>query len=204
MRTEKIIQLFRKNHGYLKSAVLQKNGIHTSYIKKLVEEGRIDRIKRGLYRLPPDELIQDERFTFEYFDAAAAVPKGIFCLSTALYYHGLTTTNPVVLEMAILPTQRNTKLFNVAIKYYRFQKPYYEYDIERIMTDLFPIKIYSKEKSVCDGVRMRHLIGEDIAMEGLNSYVRQSEKDINKLLETAAFCKIRHVVEPAVKAMIGF
>ncbi len=204
MHPKKIVQLFKESHGYLKSADLLKHGIHTSYIKKLVEEGKIDRIKRGLYRLPPDELVQDERFTFEYFDAAAAVPKGIFCLSTALYYHGLTVTNPSVLEMAILPTQRNTRLFNLAIRFYRFQNPYYQYDIEEIHTEFFPIKIYGKEKSVCDAIRMRHLIGENIAMEGLNSYIKQPEKDINKLLETATFCKIRHIVEPAVKAMIGF
>lgn len=204
MHPEKIIQLFKEGRGYLKSADLLKHRIHTSQIKKLVVDGKIDRIKRGLYRLPPDELIQDERFTFEYFDAAVAVPKGIFCLSTALYYHGLTTTNPSVFEMAILPTQRNAKLFDVAIRFYRFQKPYFKFEVEEIHTDLLPIKIYGKEKSVCDVIRMRHLVGEDIAMEGLNSYIRQSEKDINKLLETAAFCKIRHIVEPAVKAMIGF
>ncbi|MBN1779634.1 type IV toxin-antitoxin system AbiEi family antitoxin domain-containing protein [bacterium] len=204
MHPEKIIHLFKKSHGYLKSTDLLKHGVHTSQIKKLVEDGRINRIKRGLYRLPPNELVQDERFTFEYFDAAVAVPKGIFCLSTALYYHGLTTTNPSVFEMAILPTQRNTRLFNVAVRFYRFQKPYFQYDVEEIDTELLPIKIYGKEKSVCDVIRMRHLVGEDIAMEGLNSYIRQSEKDINKLLETAIFCKIRHIVEPAVKAMIGF
>ena len=204
MHPEKIIQFFKKSQGYLKSADLIKHGIHTSHIKKLVEEGKIDRIKRGLYRLPPDQLVQDEKFTFEYFDAAVAVPKGIFCLSTALYHHGLTTTNPSVLEMAILPTQRNARLFNVAIRFYRFQKMYYQYDIEEIHTDLFPVKIYGKEKSVCDVIRMRHLVGEDIAMEGLNSYIKQKDKDVNKLLKTATFCKIRHIVEPAVKAMIGF
>lgn len=204
MNSDKIVQRFIDSHGYLKSADLQKYGIHTSHIKQLVEDGRIDRIKRGLYRLPPDELVQDPQFTFEYFDVAAAVPNGVFCLSTALYYHGLTTTNPSVLDIAILPTQRNTQLFNVTIRFYRFQKPYFQYDVEKIQAELFPIKIYGKEKSVCDAIRMRHLIGEDMAMEGLNTYIKQPEKDINRLLETAAFCKIRHIVEPAVKAMTGF
>lgn len=204
MQSKRILKLFKEHHGYLRSADLVKYGIHTSSIKKLVEDGKIDRIRRGLYRLPPGELVQDETFTFEYFDAAAAVPKGIFCLSTALYYHGLTTQNPSVLEMAILPTQRNTTLFSAAIRFYRFQKPYFTYDVETIHTNLFPLKIYGQEKSVCDAIRMRHLVGEDIAMEGLNSYIKRPEKDINRLLETATFCKIRHIVEPAVKAMVGF
>jgi len=204
MQPEKITRLFSENNGYLRSSELLRYGIHTSQIKALVDQGRIDRIKRGLYRLPPDELIADSTFTYEYFDVTMAVPNGIFCLSTALHYHGLTTSNPSVFDMAILPTHRNGKLFDVLIRYYRFQKPYYYYDIENIETNLFPIKVYGKEKSVCDVVRMRHIVGEDIAMEGLNSYIRQPEKDINKLLKTAVFCKVRHIVEPAVKAMTGF
>ncbi len=90
------------------------------------------------------------------------------------------------------------------MRFYRFQEPYYSYNIEKIETKIFPIKIYDKEKTVCDSIRLRHLIGEDIALEGLNSYIKQQKKDINKLLRTAKFCKVKHIVEPAVKTMIGF
>ncbi len=204
MKRTDIINLFKQSKGYLSSAELIDNKVHTSHIRELVEQGKIERIKRGLYRLPAEDLLQDETFTHDFFDAAAAVPNGVFCLRTALYYYSLTTYNPTELDMAIPPSNRNPKLLTTAVRFYRFQEPFYSNDIENINTSLFPIRLYNKERTVCDVIRMRHIIGEDIAMEGLNTYLKQPAKSINKLLIMAKFCKVRHIVEPAVKALTGF
>lgn len=76
--------------------------------------------------------------------------------------------------------------------------------IENIKTSIFPIRIYGMERTVCDVIRMRHIVGEDIAMEGLNNYIKKTKKDINKMFDMAKFCRVKHIIEPAVKAMIGF
>lgn len=204
MKRIDIINLFKQSKGYRSSAELIDNKVHTSHIRELVEQGKIERIKRGLYRLPAEDLLQDEIFTHDYFDAAVAVPKGIFCLRTALYYYGLTTYNPTELDMAIPPSNRNPKLLTTSVRFYRFQDPFYSSNIVNIKTSLFPIRLYNKERTVCDAIRMRRIIGEDMAMEGLNSYLKQPVKSINKLLKMAKFCKVRHLVEPAVKAVTGF
>ena len=204
MKSAEIIRLFKQNNGYLTSTELVKKKVHTSVIREFVEQGRIERIKRGLYRLPAEELPQDENFTHDYFDAAAAVPGGVFCLRTALYYYGLTTSLPSEFEMAIPPTLRNAKVLQPVIRFHRFKEPFYSSQIEHVDTSLFPIRIYDKERTVCDNIRLRHIVGEDAAMEGLNSYLKQPKKDINRLLSMAKFCKVRHIVEPSVKAMSGF
>ncbi len=204
MQIDDIIKIFKKNKGYLKSGELIKHKIHTSVVRTLVEQGVIDQIKRGLYRLPPDELPENDTFTHDYFDAAVSVPNGVFCLTTALAFHGLSTHKPSVFDIAIPPTHRNQKLYSVSVRFFRFQEPYYSHNVEHFNTNIVSIKMYDKEKTVCDAIRLRHLIGEDIAMEGLNSYIKQQKKDINKLLENAKFCKVSHIVIPAVKAMTGF
>lgn len=204
MNTGDVIKLFKQHNYYLKSSQLTKFKIHTSLIREMLDQGLIEQVKRGLYRLPPEALPEHEIFTHDYFDAAIALPKGIFCLTTALYYHGLSTQRPAVFDMAIPRTQRTPKLFTVSVHFYRFLKPYYAYGVEEIQMDMTTIKIYNKEKSVCDAVRLRRIIGEDIAMESLNTYLKQSKKDINKLLKAAKFCKVKHIIEPAVKAMVGF
>ncbi|HGY55906.1 MAG TPA: hypothetical protein ENK44_09400 [Caldithrix abyssi] len=204
MNANDVIKLFEQQNYYLQSDQLIKRKIHTSLIHKMLDDGLLEKVKRGLYRLPPDKIPEHESFTFDYFDAAKAVPKGIFCLTTALYYHGLSTQRPAVFDMAIPRTQRTPKLFTVFVRFYRFQEPYYSYGVQEIKTKIATIKIYNKEKAICDAFRQRRIIGEDIAVESLNAYLKQSKKDINRLIETAVFCKVKHLIEPVVKAMVGF
>jgi len=204
LNADDVIKLFKQHNYYLKSNQLVKLKIHTSIIRGMLDQGLINQVKRGIYRLPPEVLPEYENFTYDYFDAAIAVPKGIFCLTTALYYHGMSTQRPAVFDIAIPRTQRTPKLFTVSVQFYRFLEPYYTYGVEEIRTEMATIRIYNKEKSVCDAVRLRHIIGENIAMESLNAYLKQSKKDINKLLKAAKFCKVKHIIEPAVKAMVGF
>ncbi len=204
MTVNDIIELFQQNKYYLRSNQLLKYKVHTSKIRNMVDHGQLEQIKRGLFRLPAEEIPEHEIFTFDYFDAAVAVPKGVFCLTTALHYHGLTTQRPVRFDMAIPRTKRTPKLFTVSVRFYRFQEPYYSYGVKVIKTQIATINMYNKEKSICDAFRQRRIIGEDIGLESLNTYLKQSKKDINKLLATAEFCKVKHIVEPVVKAFSGF
>ena len=204
MKIKEIKTWFRDAGGYLTTNNLLQRGVHTSTIKMLLQKNEIVQVKRGLYRLPADELPEDEKFTHDYFDVARAVSDGVFCLSTALFYHNMTTTRPVVFDVAIPRSHRSTKISTVSVHYYRFSEPYYSMNIERISTNIAPVRMYDLEKTVCDAIRLRHIVGEDIAMEGLNTYMRRRNKKINKLLKIAARCKVRHIVEPGVKAMVGF
>ncbi len=194
MNTDDVIKFFKQHNYYLKSSQLTKFKVHTSLVRDMLDEGLLEKVKRGLYRLPAETIPEHERFTFDYFDAAIAVPKGIFCLTTALYYHGLSTQRPSIFDMAIPRTQRTPKLFTVSVRFYRFQEPYYSNGVQEIQTKIVTLRIYNKEKTICDAFRQRRIIGEDIAMESLNTYLKQSKKDINTLLKTAAFCKVKHII----------
>ena len=204
MNADDVIKIFKQHNYYLYSGQLTKLKVHTALIRKMLTNGQLEKVRRGLYRLPAGKIPEYESFTFDYFDAAVAVPKGIFCLTTALYYHGLSTQRPTVFDMAIPRAHRTPKLLAVSVRFYRFQEPYYSYGVQEIKTRIATIKIYDKEKAICDAFRQRRIIGEDIAMESLNAYLKQRTKDINKLMETARFCKVKHIIEPVVKAMVGF
>ncbi len=203
MTTDEVIRFFKQNRYYLNTSQLLKYKVHTSVLRNMVNVGLLEQVKRGLYRLPAETLPEDEIFTYDYFDAAVAVPKGVFCLATALHYHGLTTQRPSTFDMVIPRSQRTPKLFTVSVRFYRFNEPYYSYGIQEINTSLISVKIYDKEKSVCDAFRQRRIIGEELAMESLHTYLMQAPKDINKLLATAALCRVKHLVEPVVKTFAG-
>jgi predicted transcriptional regulator of viral defense system len=132
MDKNQIIKLFQQTGGYMNSASLVENKVHTSELRSLVEQGLVEQVKRGFYRLPPEQLQQHDIFTHDYFDAALAIPRGVFCLTTALFYYELTTSQPTAFDMAIPRTNRKTDLSSISVRFYRFYEPYYSLDVKQI------------------------------------------------------------------------
>jgi hypothetical protein len=59
------------------------------------------------------------------------------------------------------------------------------------------------EKTLCDCFRFRNKLGEDIAMEGLKTYLRRRERNLNTLMKFAAMCRVKGSVSQYVKAILG-
>ena len=74
--------------------------------------------------------------------------------------------------------------------------------VDQIKTKYGNIKIYSREKTVCDMFRYRNKLGDDIAIEGLKSYLEYKHADLNKLKEYAEICQVKLVMTPYIKAMV--
>jgi len=86
MKNDEIISLFKQASGYLKSTELVQNKIHSSTIQTLLKQGKIERIKRGLYRLPPDLLAQHDFFPMTILMPPLRSPRGCFVSLQHLNY----------------------------------------------------------------------------------------------------------------------
>jgi hypothetical protein len=63
------------------------------------------------------------------------------------------------------------------------------------------VKVYDRERTLCDLFRMRLQIGEDVAIEVLKSYMAGA-KNLQKLFEYAEILQIKGVLRPYVEALI--
>lgn len=87
----------------------------TFEISALVSQGRIERVKPGLYRLAEDGTSGEHAGLVE---VCRAVPIGVICLLSALDYHGLTTFNPseiYVAETVMMPCLKALVMDPIAI-----------------------------------------------------------------------------------------
>lgn len=64
-------------------------------------------------------------------------------------------------------------------------------------------KVYSKPKTVCDMFRYRNKLGEDLALEGLQSYLNRSDSIFIELSKYMKIRRVKTVMEPYVKAMVA-
>ena len=198
---ERIISIFIAHGGFARGKELKQASVHTRDITRLVREGVLEKIKPGLYRMA--ELPQTNGVPVSFIDVCQAVPKGVICLLSALDYYELTTFNPSEVYLALPHSAKLPKIEYPPIRKYFFRDRFYFGGIEQIETAHGVVRIYNKEKSICDMFRYRNRLGEDIALEALKNYLKQKEADINKLMEYAVNCQVNAVMQPFVKAMIA-
>jgi predicted transcriptional regulator of viral defense system len=197
---ENIIQVFEENKGYARMNELKKAHIHTRNIARAVEEGKIEKIKPGLYKLV--DYPWDEHSSFA--DVCSANKKAVICLLSAASYYELTTFNPSEVYVAV---PNNTDKFNLnypPIKVFYFGDNYYLPGIETMKTKSGTIRIYNKEKTIGDLFRYRNKLGEDLALESLKEYLRNRKyRNISRLMEYVEICGVKKKVEPMIRAILS-
>ena len=87
--TRRVLDLARQQ-GLLRAVDLDAIGAPRVVLTRLTTAGLLDRVGRGLYRLPNHPASEHESLVV----VAAKVPQAVFCLLTALQFHGLTTQLP--------------------------------------------------------------------------------------------------------------
>jgi predicted transcriptional regulator of viral defense system len=194
-----IKELFIRNKGYSTLKELVKRKVHTSYIKTLLDEKLIEKVKPGLYKLIDYEYDN----LSSYIDICKANTDAVICNITALTYHELTTQNSYLIDVAIPNSRKPNKIIYPPVKYHYFRITTYQLGIDEIKTRLGSFRIYDKEKTICDIFRNRRFYGEEIILECLKEYLKTKNKKINKLYEYAKICRIDKIIFQYVKIMSG-
>lgn len=189
-----------KERGYVKMKELKEAGFHTRNIAALVKNGEIEKVKPGLYKVPNYE---GEDYLTSFLDVAKAAPKGIICLISAISYYELSTVNPSEVYIAIPLAEKPPKIEYPPIRAFYWSERNYNLGIEEIETENGIIKIYDKEKTICDLFRYRDKLGEDIAFEALKNYLQLKTFDLNKLRIYSEKMRIKTVLTPYIKAIVG-
>ena len=195
-----IIKFFRKNRGYARMKELKEAGFHPRKIKQTLEQGKIEKIKSGLYRL--SDMYGIGEFPQSFIDVCTSMQKGIICLVSALEFHQLSTINPSEVYVALPNSDKQNSIIYPPVKVFYFRKRFYKLGIEMKTSKTGTFKIYNAEKSICDMFRYRNKLGEDLALEGLKNYLKRKDANLFKLREYAIKCQVKTVMLPYLKAMV--
>jgi predicted transcriptional regulator of viral defense system len=195
---EKIKEVFYVNHGYIRTKDISSKGINRRYLRDLINEGVIERIKQGLYRWKDAKFDVEE----ELINVSKIIHHGVICLVSALAYYELTTYTPGEYTIAVRRNY-NIKLPDYPpIKLYYFSDKYYMDGVEKIDINGNIIKIYNIEKTICDCLRYEDKISKDIIIESIKEYVKRKDKNISKLMNYAAKAKVKDVVQKYIEVLV--
>lgn len=194
-----IIKYLETQRGYATMGDFRSAGIHTRDIRDALDADLIIKIKPGLYKLKDYQRDEFESF----IDVHTANKKAVICLSSALAYHELTTFSPSKVDVAVPNNTDKFQLNDPPVNVYYFRKLSYNAGIETKYRDYGAFQIYNMPKTVCDMFRYRNKLGEDLALEGLQNYLKKHKSKLNELAEYMKICRVKTVMEPYVKAMVA-
>jgi predicted transcriptional regulator of viral defense system len=193
------IKIFREQNGYATMKELKAHGIHTQTVQALLKANAIEKLKPGLYKLADMPLVSEQGM----IDVCKAMPKAVICLHSALSHYELTTTLPSNIMIALPRGSKPVNLYYPPIQVFTFSGKVYQAGLKEVQSETGNFKIYAPEKTIVDCFRFRLKIGEDVAIEGLRSYLQKPDFNLNKLLEYARLARIKTVIQPYIKAMIS-
>ncbi len=148
--------------GMVRLRELRNAGITAATVSRMVRDGEVLRLARGLYQLSDAPLNADHSLA----EAAKRLPKGIVCLVSALAYHGLTDQLPKKVWLAIGNKDWVPKR-GTSLRIVRFTDGLLTDSIETHVIEGVAVKIFGAAKTVADCFRHRRKVGLSVAIEGL-------------------------------------
>lgn len=195
---EQLLRALRSHGGWIRQRQALDMGVHPRWLSRLVYEGAIERVSRGLYRLPHDAETPNDSFVA----ASRAVPGGVVCLLSALAYYELTTSNPSEVYLAIPRTAWAPKIEYPPIRFFRFSPRMLSFGVATVHASRSSFSIFEREKTICDSMRHRAVVGQDVVLEALRTYLRSPRiRNIDRLLDTARRCRVEKRIRPYIEAL---
>jgi predicted transcriptional regulator of viral defense system len=194
--TQRVLDLARRK-GTLRPGDLQGVGAARVVLTRLAASGQLERVGRGLYRLPGMQASEHETLA----TVAAKVPQAVFCLLTALQFHGLTTQLPRQVWIAMPRGSHAPKLDYPPLKMVQCSGEAYDQGIEVHQRDQVLLRVYSVAKTVADCFKHRNKIGLDVALEALREARAQKKATVDALWHYAKICRVANVMRPYLEAI---
>ena len=173
-------------------------GIHSQQLTRLVGEGALERIARGHYRLTDSDVTEHHGLAL----AAAAAPRGVICLLSALGYHGIGTQLPAEVWLAIERGCREPRLLDVNLRIVRFSGSAFHEGIEVHEVERQRVRVYSVAKTIADLFKARNRVGLDVAVEALREAWRDRRFRMADLDRAARACRVERVMRPYVEGVV--
>jgi predicted transcriptional regulator of viral defense system len=183
--------------GLARPRDLEAHGVSRVELSRLVDEGLVTRKARGIYVAAQHSLTE----THALAHVDKRVPDAVFCLLTALRYHGLTTQSPSEVWIALPEKARRPSLDYPRLRVARFTGPALTEGVVEHVVEGVRLRVYSAAKTVADCFKYRNKVGVDVAVEALRDFGRKYRGGADELARYARICRVARVMQPYLDAI---
>jgi len=188
--------MVREDNGLLVHKKARQKDIHPEYIGMFKEEYKLEEFMPGIYS-------DSNSFPDELFALQQRYTRGIYSHETALMLWEMTD---VILAEYIMtfPQGYNTptiKKWKINPKY--ITKDRYTIGKTTVETSFGnEVKIYDRERTLCDLLQTRHYTDKTVLLEAIKRYVASEQKDLRKLMKYAKIFKVENKLRPYLEILL--
>jgi predicted transcriptional regulator of viral defense system len=191
------LRRFADQQPVIRSADLERLAVPRNYLGRLVREGKLERVGRGLYS-SADHPPTENRTLLE---VCRKVPQAVVCLSSALRFHELTTENPFEVWITLKPGAWSPRIEYPPIRVIRVSGEALTFGVVEHLVEGFEIKVYSPAKTVADCFKFRSKTGTELAIQALRECFREKKATMDELWEAAKVCRVANVMRPYMESL---
>lgn len=174
----KIKTIAEHSSGCIKTSDVEAAGISRPMIKKYLDARKLERVRKGLYVMT-DELADE----FALLQIQSS--KAVYSYATALYLWGMSDRTPHILDLTF-PRGTNVsrlKKDNPHLRCHYVEKEIYEMGISETVSPLGAIiKLYDKERCICDLIRHKEKVDFQMYSQAIKEYFN-AKPNCRKLLK---------------------
>jgi predicted transcriptional regulator of viral defense system len=194
----RLLRLARR-HGSVSRREVAEAKIHTQTLSRLVRAGTLERVARGRYRLPNAPVTEHHGLAL----VAAAAPKAVICLLSALSFHQIGTQLPHEVWIALDRRSRRPSLTYPHLHVVRFGGDALTEGVETHRIEGETVRVYSVAKTIADTFKYRNKIGLDVALEALREAWRARRFTMDTMYLYARICRVERVMRPYLEALVA-
>ena len=188
-----------KDYDYvMTTAQLSAVKLYYRDIQRMLNEGLIEKIKRGYYHwiesYGKDEIVIINRL----------FPDGVLCMDTALFYYKYSDRTPAEWHITIdkNTSRQRTQVEHPLIKAYRVESELLTLGEANGEIDSQKVRIYDRDRTICDVLRNMNKIDKEIFNKAIQGYVKDPKKNIQNLMQYAKALRVQKRVKDIIEVWL--
>lgn len=188
-----------KDYDYvMTTAQLSAVKLYYRDIQRMLNEGLIEKIKRGYYHwinsYGKDEIVIINRL----------FPDGVLCMDTALFYYKYRDRTPAEWHITIdkNTSRQRTQVEYPLIKAYRVESELLTLGEANGEIDSQKVRIYDRDRTICDVLRNMNKMDKEIFNKAIQGYVKDPKKNIPNLMQYAKALRVQKRVKNIIEVWL--
>lgn len=193
---EKVKKLLKQNNGIITTKQIEEIGISRVHIKQFIENGIIERVKKGIYI--SSDMLEDEFYIFQLKNKNA-----IFSYNTAMYLFRATERTPDKIDVTVY-SGYNVQRFPNKMRVHYVKKDLLDLGVVMINSPSgFKVKAYNMERTICDILKDRNTgIDKEQTNKFIRNMIMHNQVDVNKIWIYAKKLKCEKKLEKVMEWII--